>query len=244
MYKTFSARWEMDGITVIIMNDFTAAYGEWTREQVFREHASHTGETLQDWADPREGLPSGAYRAARSRLDARALERYLSEHPLPAHDEMPDAVSAIEWGLVPDSNNLAMPTQAFWEAWHADKDAVKSRGYEVRKNRRGDWCILCPPSEEPAQSADAGPTEAEDGFPPPWDAKTDRAPDGHIEFRVCQVRNGKSAIWWADGPIDIVDQLGIPQSKRDSVIAQLEKFKVGNWCLLNRGATRYRIERI
>ena len=31
------------------------------------------------------------------------------------------------------SNGIAAPTEDFWEAWHTDKEAVKSEGYFVRK---------------------------------------------------------------------------------------------------------------
>lgn len=109
---------ETSAVTVNTEKD--VMHVEMSRQQVLDEHAAFTGIDMLDANNPQVAISSSDYRAAEQRITHKA--RVL------LNTRQPKEVTELEWGLIPDDEHIAIPTNDFWVAWRDDKTAVLQIG--------------------------------------------------------------------------------------------------------------------
>ena len=206
---------------------------EMSRQQVLDEHAAFTGIDMLDANNPQVAISSSDYRAAEQRITHKA--RVL------LNTRQPKEVTELEWGLIPDDEHIAIPTNDFWVAWRDDKAAVRAKGYTVSKVQ-GEWFVLCPKAT--VQSPDYFQS-ALPNFPPLWHAAEQRLPEwADAEFRLMRSEHGAFTSVWASNSAEVVSELYGKPANREKLEMKVAAFYVGQVFVFRRHDTYYRLERI
>lgn len=218
---------------VTVNTEKHSMYVEMSRQQIFAEHAAFTGTECLDANNPHNRISKSDSCAAVRRIEHKA--RVL------LNTRQPKEVSELEWGLIPDAQHVAVPTNDFWVAWRDDKTAVLQKGYSVSK-AQDEWFVLCPKAA--AQPHDYFQT-ALPNFPPLWDATEQRLPEwATAEFRITRSQNGTFTSEWASNPTEVVSELYGKPANREKLEMKVAAFYVGQVFVFRRHDTYYRLERI